>query len=214
MRTVRIVLVALLAVLSLSAAWGQTGKGATVSYLEGQVTIDGTPASIGDAVPMGATVATGDQSLCEIVFGAKNAIRLAAATTFVFNPGNLQTGSSIAKGSIVLVLKQLSALSAAATFTVRTPNAVAGVRGTSFFIDVLDPNTTYICSCNGSVHVEDPSGGSSKDMVASHHKATLFTTGPSGVSAADATLLYHTDADVEAVARDIGATIDWTTPGP
>jgi hypothetical protein len=60
--------------------------------------------------------------------------------------------------------------------------------------------------------VEDPAGGSAKDIVAAHHKAVLFTTSSTGVSVADSTLLYHTDADMDALAKKIGVTIDWTTP--
>ncbi len=111
-----------------------------------------------------------------------------------------------------LVLKKLATLTGAPTFTVRTPSAVAGVRGTSFFINAVDARTTYICSCNGAVHVEDLRGGSAQDIVAAHHKAVVVTSTDTGATVADSTLLYHTDADLEKVASDIGVTIDWTTP--
>ena len=35
-------------------------------------------------------------------------------------------------------------------FWVRTSNAVAGVRGTCFFIKVEDDNNTFVCCCNGA----------------------------------------------------------------
>ncbi len=150
--------IVLVAAVVVGPAFGQvtgvTGRSALVS-LEGQVTIDGKAAAIGDPVPFGATVATAAQSLCEIEFNTKNVIRLGESTTFVFNPGNLQQGSTLKKGTIALVLKNISTLAGAARFTVRTPSTVAGVRGTTFFINAIDEKTTYVCSCNGSVHVED-----------------------------------------------------------
>jgi hypothetical protein len=207
--------VALAAAVSAGPVFGQT-VGATarssVVYLEGQVAIDGRPAAIGDTVPLGATIATAAQSLCEIEFNAKNVVRLGEDTTLVFNPGNLQQGSELKKGTLALVLRNISTVASAARFTVRTPSAVAGVRGTTFFINALDANTTYVCSCNGSVHVEDLAGGSAHDMVSAHHKAYLFTSSASGVNVADSTLLYHSDADMEKLAADIGVNIDWTVP--
>jgi hypothetical protein len=198
--------------LAAAGAFAQAGGPAVVAYLEGQVTVDGKPAAIGDTVPLGATVATADASLCEIEFNQKNAIRLGASTTFVFNPGNLQQGSELKKGTLILVLKKLATVAGGPSFTVRTPSAVAGVRGTSFFINAVDASTTYICSCNGAVHVEDLRGGSAHDVVSAHHKAFVFTSTAAGSTVADSTLLYHTDADMEKVASDIGVGIDWTTP--
>jgi hypothetical protein len=207
--TLLLVLVAGLA--PAAGAQGAAGR-STITYTEGSVTLDGAPAAVGDIVPLGSTIATGDQSVCEIQWNGQNIIRLSAATTLVFNPGNMQVGSELKKGAIALVLKKVSALGGGPGFTVRTPGAVAGVRGTTFFINAVDASTTYVCSCNGSVHVEDPYGGSAHDMVSAHHKAYLFTMGAKGVAVTDSTLLYHSDADMDALAKKIGVSIDWTTP--
>jgi hypothetical protein len=209
MRRLAIVLVLVLAA---SSAFAQAGGTALVSYVEGSATVDGKPASIGDPVPLGATVATAQDSLCEIQWNGKNAVRLGASTTFVFNPSNLQQGSELKQGTLVLVLKKLATVAGAPSFTVRTPSAVAGVRGTSFFINAVDAQTTYICSCNGSVHVEDIRGGSVHDLVSAHHQAFTYTATAAGATVAGAALLYHSDADMEKVAADIGVSIDWTTP--
>jgi hypothetical protein len=50
-------------------------------------------------------------------------------------------------------------------------------------------------------------------MVSAHHKAYLFTLTAAGVNVADSTLLYHSDADMEKLAGDIGVSIDWTVLG-
>jgi hypothetical protein len=204
--------IVLVTVVSTGWVFGQAAARSSIIYLEGQVTVDGNPAAIGDTVALGATVVTAAQSSCEIGFNTKNIVRLGESTTFVFNPGNLQQGSELKKGTLALVLKKISTVGSAAGFTVRTPSAVAGVRGTTFFINAIDASSTYICSCNGSVHVEDLAGGSAKDMVSAHHKAYLFTATASGVNVADSTLLYHSDASMEKLAGEIGVSIDWTTP--
>ncbi len=80
------------------AAFAAASQGA-ITYLEGSVTIDAAPASIGDVVPSGAIVRTDKDSLCEITFRERNVIRLGEQTSLVFNPGNLQVGSVLRQGS-------------------------------------------------------------------------------------------------------------------
>jgi hypothetical protein len=53
-------------------------------------------------------------------------------------------------GSLWCKVKPLSKDS---NFHVRTPTAVAGVRGTAFITMVIDPNTTDLCVCEGTVDV-------------------------------------------------------------
>jgi len=187
------------------------GSAPEVSYIDGTVTIDGAAASVGDAVPYGAVVTTTAGSSAEIQFNGRNAIRLSENTTFVFNPRNLQTGSELRQGGLAFVLKGLSAVTAGQSFLVRTPSAVAGVRGTSFFMQVESPTSTYVCACNGDVQVLDVSGRVAKELAASHHKAVRISDAGSGPQMTDAPRLYHTDGDLEKVAGDIGVTIDWNT---
>ncbi len=81
-------LVAALGVLGGTAfAAGLQGQ---ITYLEGQATIDNAPASIGDLVPLGATITTDKLSRCEIIFRERNVVSLGEETTFVFNPFNLE----------------------------------------------------------------------------------------------------------------------------
>jgi hypothetical protein len=182
----------------------------TVTYLEGTVTIDGVDAGIGDTVPLGATVRTAASSIAEIAFNRRNAVRLSEDTTFVFNPANMQTGSELRQGALTLVLKSLVASASGDSFLVRTPSAVAGVRGTSFFLKVESPTSTYVCACNGDVHVLGADGASLKDLAGSHHKAVRIEGTGGAPQVSDSTLLYHTDADLEKVATDVGVTIDWS----
>lgn len=191
------------------AGGAKAGVRPALSYVEGTVTVDGAPAAVGDQVPYGAVVKTDASSLAEIEFNGRNAVRLSENTTLVFNPRNLQTGSSLRQGSLVLVLKGLSVGAEGEKFMVRTPSAVAGVRGTSFFIKVESPTSTYVCSCNGTVQVLDADGRITREIAGSHHKGVRVQESGSGPQLTDAPLLYHTDQDLEKVAGDIGVTIDW-----
>ena len=88
--------------------------------------------------------------------------------------------------------------------------AVAGVRGTCFFIAVEDDNHTYICACNGLIHLEGAGGAFTQNLASSHHAELRVTRSDSGISVNAAPLEYHNDGDVEAIAARIGETIDWT----
>jgi hypothetical protein len=178
--------------------------------MEGTVTIDSRSAAIGDTVPLGSVVRTSEQSLADIEFSARNVMRLSENTTLVFNPRNLQTGSELRLGALTLVLKNLPSGAVGENLLVRTPTVVAGVRGTSFFVKVESPSSTYVCACNGVVQVLGADGSLLSELVASHHKAVRVAGNTDQPQVTDAPLLYHTDEDVEKVAAAIGYKIDWS----
>ena len=186
---------------------------ATIAYIEGDVTMNGAPASIGDDVPPGAVLATSQDSLCQVVFNAKNIVHLAANTTLRFDNAALSRGATLQKGAVAMVLRKLAPAPGNGTrFTIKTSTGVAGVRGTCFFIAMEDENNTYICACNGSIEVDGDANQFSQDLFSSHHAEVRVTRTASGEeTVSPAPLLYHTSADVEAIAAKIGEKIDWTT---
>jgi len=183
-----------------------------ISYLEGSVTVDGAAASIGDVVPFGSTVRTDKVSLCEITFRQRNIIRLDAETSLVFNPGNLQVGSVLQQGGISLVLKNLAKTGTGdKSFFVRTATTSAGVRGTSFYMRVEDPTTTYVCLCNGVLRVDDVTRVTGLDAESAHHASYRVIVKGGTPSIEKAPMLYHDDDSMQSVAGKIGYTIDWST---
>ena len=87
---------------------------------------------------------------------------------------------------------------------------MAGVRGTCFLVKVEDDNNTYICCCNGAIHLEGAGGEFTRNLAAPHHREVRITRSGTGLSMTAAPMLYHTDEDVEAIAARIGEKIDWT----
>jgi hypothetical protein len=136
---------------------------------------------------------------------------MAAGTTLRFDAKVLSRGATLQKGAIAMVLRNLAPASEdELRFSIRTSTAVAGVRGTCFFMEVEDENNTYICACNGSIHLEGDAGQFTRNLASSHHQEVRVTRSASGMSVNTAPLLYHTDGDVEAIAARIGEKIDWT----
>ena len=184
---------------------------ASIIYLEGDVTLDSVPASVGDAVVAGATLRTAADALCEVVFNTRNIVHMTGGTILRFDPNQLSRGAALEKGAIAMVLRNLSAVKGSdVRFSVKTSTTVAGVRGTCFFVKVEDDNNTFICCCNGAIHLEGDGGAFAQNLRSSHHQEIRVTRANSGLSVGAAPMLYHTDEDVEAIAARIGEKIDWT----
>jgi hypothetical protein len=184
---------------------------ASIVYIEGDVTLNGSPASVGDDVQPGALLTTAKASVCQIVFNQKNIVHMAAGTTLRFDSKVLSHGATLQRGAVAMVLRKLvSNPGDQVRFSISTSTAVAGVRGTCFFIAVEDENHTYICACNGLIHLEGAGRAFTQNLASSHHAELRVTRSDSGVSVNAAPLEYHTDGDVEAIAARIGETIDWT----
>jgi hypothetical protein len=63
------------------------------------------------------------------------------------------------------VLEKLSVGANGQGFLVRTPSAVAGARGTSFFMKVESATSTYVCACNGAMQVLGSDGLLARELV-------------------------------------------------
>lgn len=203
---------AVLIFLVLAAGWAAAEE-ASIVYVEGDVTLNGKPASVGDQVAPGATIKTESDAVCQVVFNRKNIVHITGNTILTFDPQVLSRGATLQKGAIAMVLRNLGPFGSAPgelRFKIRTSTAVAGVRGTCFFVKVEDENNTFVCCCNGSLHLEGAAGEFTQNIAGSHHREVRVSRSGNGTSVSAAPLLYHTDADVEAIAARIGETIDWT----
>ena len=200
--------VLMMAVLS-GAAFAQTATASrgVVEYLDGDVHINGVPADFGQRVYRGDWVQTGPDSHVDIVFDRLNIFRLGENTVAVLDIGAVRQEVDLKIGTFAAVLNRVSG-AAGGGFNVRTPTTVAGVRGTSFFVRVIDSSTTYQCTCNGSVHLH-PDDGDEFVETATEHSAYLFTETDGVVSVRSAAELYHSSTSLNELAAEIGVTIPW-----
>lgn len=117
---------------------------------------------------------------------------------FVVNPGD-KAGFQLRLGALLSVLPRL----AGELFSVRTPAAVAAVRGTDFYVAAgqLD---TYVCACDGKLDIGASKGEHpSLPLEGTHHNARRYRTGPKGVVEApvdaERALEKHTDEGLAAL---------------
>ncbi|MBN2048940.1 MAG: FecR domain-containing protein [Spirochaetales bacterium] len=184
---------------------------AEVVYLEGNVTIDGEQAEIGDVIGMTPVIETGSYSLCEIIFRERNILRVGPDTIASIVFSEVIQSVDLQKGSLTSVLKNLAGKADEDSFIVTSPSGSAGVRGTSFYIRVSDDGKeTYICDCNGRLHIADSEGGKEELLEASHHLARIITCNGGVCTLEPGKMLYHTDEDIETLAAKIDWTVDWS----
>jgi hypothetical protein len=207
--------------LSFSALHAEGSREATpinvkgiIEYLEGEVTVNGNPADFGEEIEAGSILKTGDASYCEVMFGGRNIFRLEENTIAQLNINSVEglQAVTLEQGAMAAVFQKIQKIGGKrGTFSINTPTAVAGIRGTAFFIKVEDANNTYICTCNGQTALEDENKNFVKRVSAAAHKAFRFSRTADGIKADPATLLYHDNASMDRLAVKISYTIPWGT---
>lgn len=128
-----------------------------ITLIRGDVLANGKKASKGSIVQDGTIIRTGDDALCEIVFNERNIIRIFDRSETVLNLSPRKRNIFVKAGAIANVFKKLGRGSQQKGYrlAVTTPTAVAGIRGTSFYVRVESKESTYVCDCNGRIEVAD-----------------------------------------------------------
>jgi hypothetical protein len=174
--------------------------------IEGNVEINGNKPEVGQKINYDDSIKTGKNSFCEIIIDDKNIIRVMDDSIIIFRITGEKGLFNIEKGFIGGVIKNRKNLS---SFEVATDSITTGIRGTTFFIGKENTGKTYICICNGTLHLLPY--GVAKDIKFSskHHKGAYYTLKNNIPEEEDAGMLYHDDTLMEKIASDIGVAINW-----
>ncbi len=185
----------------------------TLTHMEGEVSVDGEEALFGQIVPSGSLIETGRGALCELQFGGGNIMHIEEETLVRIDIGTEQHSLDLKRGGMQAVFNRLTEISGGKEFRLSSPTAAAGIRGTVFYMRVEDASNTYLCTCYGTIDQGPADGSGSVPVTATHHKAFRYTWTGEDYLTESAGLLYHDDAAMEALARKIGADIDWGEGG-
>ncbi len=134
-----------------------------LTYTEGDVSIRSStgahPAAIGDALGAGDVITTSAQSLAVIDLANGTTLKLREKTTLAIDSIGDQTSVNLTAGGVfTTIVGKLTG-----RFSVRTQSALAGVRGTEFFIAygrTIDAQPdVWLCVNSGIVDVSIPDTG-------------------------------------------------------
>jgi hypothetical protein len=153
-KSIMIMLACTFAAVLSSCSKPATVEYASVSFFIGDVTKNGAPVAMGDQITEKDSITTGPQSSCDVKVGS-SIIRVKEKSKMVFASigmkGNLEnTTLDLGEGRMLCKPKKLMKEE---SFMVKTPTAIAAVRGTEFTVESDAQKTTRIKVYDGSVKV-------------------------------------------------------------
>ena len=165
--------------------------------VKGAVKVDGTTAVEGVEFSDTASIETGKDGRAFLTIGKGSVIDVRPKSRISFGSSpRARTSVKLLTGAIGSVMPQ------GVSYEVVGPNAVAGVRGTIFFVEVDKKKDTYICACKGDVYTQAANPKSFDKVVSSpnneHNGFTFLTRGKKQV-AKKTPRKHHTDMDVKLV---------------
>jgi len=127
---------------------------ATITFFVGEVKKNGADVAIGDVLRENDKIVTGESASCDVRLG-ESVIRLKEKSVMFVSALLKQGGSeNVALGlDMGKLLCKPKKLMKNESFIVRTPTAVAGVRGTKFIVETDTQKTTRIKVFDGKVNV-------------------------------------------------------------
>lgn len=157
------------------------------SAMGGTLTSDGKPVSVGAELRDGAVVRL-DAGQAVLELAGEGRVMLTG-------PAEMTVGGrevSLTRGRLLSIFRRLKG-----SFSVRTPVAVAAVRGTEFFVEARDDGRTYLCLCEGALEVTGmPGTGYRKTIRSKHHGSYIFSQHGKRLDRGPWKMEGHTDGDI------------------
>ena len=185
--------------------------GQSIFRIEGQVTVNGKPATLQTRIAPGDVLETGPNSEIVFVVGAHSMIAR-ANTRMTITPQKVAVSTVIA-GLRILAGRVLS-VSRNSPMQVNAPTVTIGVRGTGFYIEA-DPEQTYFCTCYGTTEVSANSDPDSRRTItAAHHDQPLYILAKEGRgrNIRNAPLINHTDQELMLIETLVGRSTPFVFP--
>jgi len=185
--------------------------GRSIYRIDGQVLVDGAPATLETRVGGRARVETGPGS--EVVYTVGNAAFIQRSDSTVALDSAEPDSTAVSRVE-VLAGKILSVFPSGRAVRMTTKNASIGIRGTGVYIE-SDPDETYFCTCYGIADVTATDDPASQESVLSrqHDRPLYIVTGePSGQNIQPAPFINHTDQELALIEALVGRTPPFVFP--
>jgi len=161
--------------------------------VEGRAAKSGAGLSAGDDILEGETIIAEDGGAAVVKIRDRASLRLKNAGKIVFDKVGETIALQLDYGALMSVVSK-----ADRTFSIRTPAATVGVRGTAFYVESRAVDQTYVCLCEGALSVTTPDTVHEiRTPARDHHNAVLISPSRSGaLMPAPAPMLNHTNSDI------------------
>ena len=178
--------------------------GRSIFRMEGDVQVDGQPATMTTSISARSTVRTGiKSSVIFVVAGDAFILRENSELVMGSQDGFIIQGMRLLSGGLLSVFAEREE-----PHTIETTTATVGIRGTGIYAET-DPEKSYICTCYGRTMISsqvDPN--QSEDVVAEHHDRPLYVLASpqAGNLIVPAPFINHTDAELALIEELVGRT--------
>jgi len=186
-------------------------KGKSIYRIEGQVLVDGQPATPDTQVAANSTVQTGKDS--QVIYAVGETAHLQRSESQV-TMETKEANSMVVSGLRVLTGRILSVFPTGKAVRMTTRNASIGIRGTGVYME-SDPAQTYFCTCYGTADIASTSDPTSRETVISrHHNRPLYilTGEQPGQNIRLAPFIDHTDQELMLIEALVGRTPPFVFP--
>ena len=191
---------------------GKLPEGRSIFELKGDVRVNGTRADEKTVIKPTDTITTGSNSYLIAAVGS-NAFIVRDNSTLELSGGGqlLRSAFRLITGKFLGVFGKLTAKE---QFTVTTPLATIGIRGTGLYAEA-DADKTYLCTCYGTTQlasVADPSA--TEDIVSKHHDAPRYILAQpeGGKRIIPAPFINHTDLELMTLEALVGRKVPFGLP--
>jgi hypothetical protein len=186
-------------------------KGKSIYRIEGQVLVDGQPATPDTQIAANSTVQTGKDS--QVIYAVGETAHLQRSESQV-TMETKEANSMVVSGLRVLTGRILSVFPTGKAVRMTTRNASIGIRGTGVYME-SDPAQTYFCTCYGTADIASTSDPTSRETVISrHHNRPLYilTGEQPGQNIRLAPFIDHTDQELMLIEALVGRTPPFVFP--
>jgi hypothetical protein len=186
-------------------------QGRSIYRIEGEVLVDGQPATLDTHITANSTVQTGKDG--EVIYSVGETAHLQRSESHV-TMETKEANSLVVAGLRVLTGKILSVFPSGKPVRMTTRNASIGIRGTGTYME-SDPEQTYFCTCYGTADVSSTSDPTSQEtVVSSHHDRPLYILSgeQAGRNIRLAPFINHTDQELMLIEALVGRTPPFVFP--
>ena len=186
-------------------------KGKSIYRIDGQVLVNGQPATPDTQIVGSSTIETGKDGEAIYVVGESAYLQRSESHVTLETKG---ADSVIVSGLRLLTGKILSVFPNGRPVRMTTKNASIGIRGTGVYME-SDPEQTYFCTCYGTADIASASDPTSRETVVSrqHDRPLYILTGePPGQNIRLAPFINHTDQELMLIEALVGRTPPFVFP--
>ncbi len=185
--------------------------GKSIYRIEGEVQVNGQPATHDTHIAASATIETGKNS--EVVYVVGESAFLQRSESHV-TLETKEADSMIVSATQMLTGKILSVFPSGRPVHMTTKNASIGIRGTGVYME-SDPEQTYFCTCYGTADIVAASDPMSRETVMSrHHDRPLYILAgeQAGQNIRVAPFIDHTDQELMLIEALVGRSPPFVFP--